>query len=117
MAENPPQGWFTSADADDPDGQLASAWPGHYELTDAQVDLYLAAAAEQCAAFAPALPAGAPVPDRYRLAQALQARDLARAGTSVGDRDQLGDGAVTIFPMDWTVKNLLRPTSGRPRIG
>ncbi len=111
-----PQQWFTSADALDPLGPLASAWPGLYDLTDDALDQYLAAAATQCAAFAPQLPAGNPIPDNWRLAQALQARDLSRAGQTVGGSDAL-DGGVTIWPMDWTVKNLLRPRQGRPRIG
>lgn len=117
MSDTPAQGWFTSADADDPTGPLASAWPGLYNLTGDQLDLYLSAAADQCAEFAPALPPGAPIPDRYRLAQALQARALARAGTTVGGSDALGEDAATVFPMDWTVKNILRPKRGKPGIG
>jgi len=78
----------------------------------------LAAAYEQCLEFGPLLPGrrrwtpdhdGA-VPVRFALAQKLQARALARS-TSAGSGNQTGydDMAVTVFPMDWTVKNLLRP--------
>jgi len=70
----------------------------------------LAAARTQCEAFAPALEEGEDVPENYRLAQALQARALYRSGIA-GSGDQIGpDGlTVTVFPMDWTVKRLLRP--------
>lgn len=76
----------------------------------------LTAAAGQCEAFAPALPAApAPLPHGYLLAQGMQARALWRSGT-VGGGDQYGaEGyTVTVFPMDWTVKALLRPKAGRP---
>lgn len=51
-----------------------------------------------------------PVPDTFVLAQIMQARALWNSVTA-GSGDQIGaDGqAVTVFPMDWTVKNLLRP--------
>ncbi|MBX9243416.1 hypothetical protein ICW40_01170 [Actinotalea ferrariae] len=75
---------------------------------------YLQAAYEQCVAF---LPAGTwpvdgvtTIPERWKLAQIMQARALYRSGLA-GDGNQIGvDGLqVTVFPMDWTVKNLLRP--------
>lgn len=79
--------------------------------------LYLTAAYGQCVEFAPALAVDAPVPANYRLAQVLQARALQRS-TVAGSGDQMGgDGfTVTVFPMDWNVKNLLRPTKGTPVI-
>lgn len=51
-----------------------------------------------------------PVPDRLVLAQIMQARALYN-GVITGPGDQQGDGplGVTVFPMDWSVKNLLRP--------
>jgi len=55
------------------------------------------------------------VPESWRQAQALQARALWRSGAA-GSGDQIGgDGlAVTVFPLDWTVKRLLRPQRGLP---
>lgn len=98
-------GWLTSSDVD-----LASFWPGSIDLDPDALDAYLAAARKQCEDFAPPLEVGAPVPHEYRLAQALQARALARSGI-VGSGDQLGGygETVSVFPMDWTVKRLLRP--------
>lgn len=51
---------------------------------------------------------------RWRIAQTMQARALIRAQTTGADSTQGMDGmSVTVFPMDWTVKNLLRPKRGR----
>lgn len=76
----------------------------------------LGAAYEQCVLFLNGrIPAeDEPVPNRLALAQKLQARALLRS-SSAGSGDQTGiDGlSVTVFPMDWTVKNLLRPRRGR----
>lgn len=83
----------------------------------AELTALLAVAQAQCEAFAPALAEGDVVPERYRMAQAMQARALQRSGT-VGSGDQFGaEGfTVTIWPMDWTVKALLRP-AGKPVVG
>lgn len=112
MADTEPAGWLTH---DSP--VLVELWPGCVDLTDAALDLLLDSARTQCEAFAPALPDGADVPPAWLQAQALQARALSRAGV-VGADDQVGieGGGVTLFPMDWTVKNLLRPKRGRPVI-
>ena len=86
------------------------------DLTDA-----LDAAHAQCLAFLngrePALGADGRVPARFRTAQTKQARALIRADAT-GSGDQIGgDGlTVTVFPMDWTVKALLRPKRGRRRV-
>jgi hypothetical protein len=65
----------------------------------------------QCEAFAPDYEV--PVPPNYRQAQLLQARALWASG-NVSQNDSLGgEGmSVSVFPMDWTVKNLLRPKHG-----
>jgi len=95
------------------------------EWADAPMDAaalvrYLGAAHEQCVDFlpyttdpttgvqTPVIPD--PVPDRFALAQVAQARALYRSALA-GSGDAIGaDGlSVTVFPMDWTVKNLLRP--------
>ena len=83
---------------------------------------YLTAAHRQCLDFLPYTTATVdgvttettvvpdPVPANFVLAQIMQARALYRSVLS-GSGDAIGaDGmAVTVFPMDWTVKNLLRP--------
>ena len=88
-------------------------WPGVDEVDLDELALLLASAQVQCAAFAPDLGDDVTVPANYRHAQVLQARALYRAGMA-GSNDQIGlDGqSVTVFPMDWTVKSLLRPKRG-----
>lgn len=100
-----------------------------YDAPEDVLDLerYLMAAYEQCRDYAPAptewltdvftdtftdvfgetMPV---VPVRYKLAQVMQARALYRS-LLAGSGDAIGvDGlSVTVWPMDWTVKNLLRP--------
>jgi len=106
-------GWLTVAELGDADDWPEVYWPaGIAEFDDLQsLEVLLAAARAQCEAFAPRLPEGAPVPETYRLAQAMQARALFRS-TITGDGDQTvgADGhRVTVFPLDWTIKALLRP--------
>lgn len=86
---------------------------------EAVLTRYLGAAHEQCTAFLPHHEDAAgnwvpdvpeTVPERLKLAQILQARALYNSVVT-GPDDQMGEGSmgVTVFPMDWTVKNLLRP--------
>lgn len=109
------QDWLTQEDTD----QLATLWPTALEEMGAdELGPLLTSARAQCQAFAPALDPDANVPDEYLLAQVLQARALwrsMRANTS----DGIGaDGlTVAVYPMDWTVKSLLRPNTARPRVG
>lgn len=105
----------------DPDGDtLAADW------SDAPADpdvlaSYLSAAYDQCVSYLPQrrvdgeLVAVLPDPGTgreaaCRLAQIMQARAVYNSVVA-GGGDQLGpDGLhVTVFPMDWTVRNLLRP--------
>jgi len=89
---------------------------------EAVLTSYLRAAHSQCVEYLPPVPqafTGELMPNydgsgqdpyRLRLAQILQARALWNS-THAGGGDQFGpDGLrVTVFPMDWTVRNLLRP--------
>ena len=105
--------WIT----DPGDPRLTLLWPGAGDyLFDLPFPLLVARI--QCERFAPALAEAAPVPATYLAAQIMQARALVRAGI-VGDNDRAGgyEETVTVFPMDWTVKNLLRPRRGRPYFG
>lgn len=94
-------------------------WADAEQMEDPELTQYLAAAYEQCVEFAPELADGQTViPQRLVQAQVMQARAIWRSLTA-GDNNQLGpDGfSVTVYPMDWTVKNLLRPRRGLPRVG
>lgn len=105
--------------------QVEQFWPTVAEVDPAALPSLLASARVQCEAFAPSLTTtledGSTVtaepPVNYLQAQALQARALYRAGVA-GSGDTIGpDGlTVTVYPMDWTVKNLLRPRRAVPAI-
>ncbi len=103
-------GWFVANDA----ATLAHAWPDVDLIDPGALGMYLAAAKAACLAYAPALPEGATdIPDEYRLAQALQARNTwnASAAGPSGANDGSSYG-LTAFPLDWQVKQLLRPEQG-----
>lgn len=107
-------GWIT----DPADPRLAVLWPGSEDYLDesggSTLGFPLYNAQIQCTEFAPALTEGQPVPENYVAAQVLQARALVRAGiVGDGDRGGIPGEGVVVFPMDWTVKNLLRPARAR----
>jgi len=82
-------------------------------VDEAVLASYLQAAYEQCVEYLPPVdlnPYPDPIPARFVQAQIMQARALFRSNVA-GSGDTLGgDGlTVTVYPMDWTVKNLLRP--------
>lgn len=105
-APDPVVGWVTQ-------DQAERHWPDAANLDEETLVDYLEAAYEQCLEFLNGREPSVLL-HRHRLAQIMQARALARS-TSAGSGDQVGpDGlTVTVFPMDWTVKNLLRPRRGR----
>lgn len=99
--------WILNGD----DERLPDLWAGAVDMTDTGLELVLAAAAEACEAFQPKavqLNADDALPDGYVLAQALHAKELTRAGY-IGNQDGGFGDPVPAFPMDWKVKNLLRP--------
>jgi hypothetical protein len=88
-------------------------WPEAEDLDEAVLTSYLMAAFGQAVEFLPPVdlkPYPETIPDTWKQAQIMQARALHRSNVA-GSGDQMGgDGlTVTVFPMDWTVKNLLRP--------
>ena len=106
-------GWIF--DSSDP--RLDVLWPGSADYEEGlEFPFYVAMI--QCRDFAPALAEGAAAPENYVAAQVLQTRALLRAGLA-GDGDRAGGygETVTVFPMDWQVKNLLRPKRGKPSFG
>ena len=114
MSEPMPEGtWIT----DPTDPRIGVLWPGGEDYGD-DLAFPLTVARHECVEFAPALAEDAPVPAHYVAGQVLQCRALVRAGV-VGSGDQTGGYAetVTLFPLDWTVKQLLRPRRGRPYFG
>lgn len=111
--------WYTIADIEDP--EVLDLWADIAQLSEQTISLLLDVARDQVLAYAPAIPFATPenIPARYRLAQMRQAVNLYRAaiadaGGQVGDD---GTFAISPRPMDWHVKNILRPVKGRPRVG
>jgi len=95
-------GWQTLASA-------RAVW-ADAPVDDGYLFRLLDVARTQCETFAPDFVGRAP--SNYAHAQLLQARALWASG-NVSQGDQFGDNSglsVTVFPMDWTVKNLLRPS-------
>lgn len=104
--------WITTSS----DPRLSVLWPGSEDVEG--LEFLFDVARIQCEEFAPDIEAGDDVPESYVAAQILQARALARAGvTDTGDRSGLMGEGVIVFPMDWQVKNLLRPKRGKPYFG
>ena len=103
---------MTWLDLNDPEDQdlLATLWADSAGLDQASLTVLLTASFVQCAEFVgfEVIPEGTD-PQRFKLAQLMQARALHRS-TVAGSNNQFGaEFPVTVFPMDWTVKTLLRP--------
>ncbi len=92
---------------------LEVVWPDSASLSDAVLSVYLSVAQAACIAYAPALPTDAAVPDAWRLAQAMDAANTYNAAVASpsGDVDG-GTFGLVAHPLDWQVKQLLRPQSG-----
>lgn len=85
-------------------------WPDSHLIDDDVLTVFLGAAEEACVAYAPTLAEGEQMPRGWPLAQVLQARNVYNAGAAGpgGQNDGSGYGLST-FPLDWQVKQLLRP--------
>jgi hypothetical protein len=115
--------WLDLTDDDDL-ALIVAVWPDAPtdDTEEATLGLYLGAAQQQCLDFLD-LPEPEedeeeePAPDNWRLALIMQTRALWQA-SRVNEQDQIGlDGQqVTVYPMDWTVKNLLKPRSSKVRV-
>lgn len=95
-------GWLTL--------ELARAQWADAPLDDVFLFQLLDTAKEQCLAYAPALAIGAPIPARYLQAQETQSRALYQS-TIANQNDQVGiEGfTVRVFPLDFTIRAMLRP--------
>lgn len=94
---------------------LLAEWPEGGSVGQDVLEELLDVAKLQVLAFAPALTDDV-VPDNYRYAQRLQTMALWNASrTAPGE--PVDGYQVRVFPMDWQVKNVLRPARGMPVIG
>lgn len=103
-------------------GDARNVWADAKSFSDENLQMLLDSAHIDCFAYLDPLDGVDPTPEAanasMKLAEIYQARARYQAILSAGD-DQVGpDGAtVTVFPLDWQVKQLLRPTPGRITIG
>lgn len=94
---------------------VAAEWPDAVMDANA-LERLIAAAQDVLEHYAPALPDGAPIPERYQEALLLHIREVWRASEREGDVLGLGEFAVRARDMTSTVKALLRPRPGKPRL-
>lgn len=108
--------WYDNTDAVDD-------WVGTPPSNDDVLTSLLAVAKQQVIAYAPSLPIPDPVvdpeviPDNYRYYQLMQARNIWNAG-QVDSGGGIGDGEFVMkpHPLDWQIKQGLRPRRGAPRV-
>lgn len=125
MAVSP---WLDPANPDDLE-LIETVWPdaptGDEPGETAALDLYLGAAQQQCLAYLdlpvpegetdPEMPDT--IPENWRMALLLQARALWQLSVTNPAGEIGQDGfSTTPFPMDWNVKNLLKPASSKVRV-
>jgi hypothetical protein len=79
----------------------------------------LASAKAAVIAYAPAVEEPlTDIPEGYRQAQLMQARNIWNSGKASpsGDFDG-GQYGLSTFPLDWMIRQLIRPKTGKPWIG
>lgn len=113
VVQDEDSGWHTLETA------RSDEWVDAREMADITLWRLLETAKGDVLEFAPVLAEGVPIPERYRAAQLMQARNrwnAALANPATGDGG-LDGFTLTVFPLDWQVKQLLRPTRGVPAHG
>ena len=91
-------------------GYVEAVWPDAAHLDPLAYESLFSTANALCVAYAPALPEGAVIPDSYKLAEVITARDIA-SKMSGGNPEEIGlDGQVIpTTPLIWLARDLLRP--------
>ena len=95
------------------------SWIDARALDDAVLYEMLQIARSQVLEYAPVLGESDPVPLSYRQAQILQARNIYNATIVDAGNGDIGTDTFTIrpFPLDWQIKQFLRPRRGVPVVG
>ncbi len=110
--------WHTVESARD---QWPDAPSDYGDDGDDTLTTLLAVAQDAVIAYAPAVADPlTDIPDGYRHAQLMQARNVwnaSKASAGGGDIDGGQYGISAGFPLDWQVRQLIRPKHGRPWIG
>lgn len=120
--------WHTVTNTDEPDedendarDRLLAAWPGAPLENLEVLSMLLTTAKGDVIAYAPEPAEDEDIEhdplDRYVLAQLMQTRNLWNAGTTDSE-GQIGEGGFTFTPrpLDRTIRGVIRPRSGKPRV-
>lgn len=98
------------------------AWPDAEMVDDDTLGDILSASQEAVLSYAPSIldedgELPAEIPESYRHAQLLQSRNIWNSSyaSPSGDLDN-GSFSLSTFPLDWQVRQLLRPKRGIPSI-
>ena len=120
MAEHgDPRDWYTVESVRTPaEGDQAAIWEEADHIPDSLLADLIEVARDAVLAFAPALPEDYPLgkcPASYRLAHLMQTRNLWNSVEVDSDGD-MGGGDYTIrpVPLDWIIKQVLRPKTAVP---
>lgn len=119
VVQDPDSGWHTL-------DSVRDEWGDAEHIPDPTLFSILTVAREQCLTFAPLAVVTPPVeppppvvvPENYRLAQRVQARNIWNAARVAPDGSTgQDDYVIRPFPLDWHVKQILRPKRGVPVVG
>jgi len=113
VVQDETSGWHTVDSARDEWGV------GEAPASDARLFQLLELAREQVVEYAPALADDAPIPTRYRAGQIGHAQNLYNAGRVDPASGNAGDDEFTLrpYPLDWHIKQMLRPQRGTKVVG
>lgn len=110
--------WLVVCDPEDEWHNVLTArleWAGAPDR-DGTLARLLDVARDQVDAYAPEV--NGAVPERYRSAQLVQARNTFNASLTNGDQQtDIGGFVVTVRPLDWAVKQLIRPLTATKAFG
>lgn len=92
-------------------------WADAEHISDPALWNLLEVCKGQVIRYAPALAADAPVPENYRYGQEIQVKNTWNAARVAPDGSTgEGDFVIRPFPLDWAVKQILRPKRGKPTV-
>ena len=107
--------WYTATP--DQAERLVGAWPDAPIENQEVCGFILSVAQEQVIDFGKVLAEDEPIPDRFVFAQLKQAENLWNAGrVSTGGDVGVDQYSYTPRPLDKTIKNIIRPPKGGPRV-
>ena len=94
-------------------------WIDARTIEDAMLYDLLALSKSQILEYAPVLADGVAVPLTYRMAQITQAKNVYNGSLVDAGTGDIGNDTFTIrpFPLDWQVKQMVRPRRGTPVVG